>query len=162
MPSHQTINAMDDSTMTNSTGSNILVDWNFHPPTGTSAPINERGTRGKTGHAQAANARQEKDMLPVRDVSVRKRVAFEPNALYRVVEHYSAFSPREMSSVWYQEAEFDNFRKDIKRSARAMAKGRQEGTEIVRSRSNPEFGSAAGRTRVYCYRGKSFCDLHHR
>ena len=146
--------------MTNSTGSNHLVDWNFHLPTGTSAPTNERDTRGKTRHAQAVSARQEKDMLPVRDV--RKRVAFEPNASYRVVEHYSAFSPREMSSVWYQEAEFDDFRKDIKRSARAMAKGQQEGIEIVRSRSNPEFGSAAGRTRVYCYRGKLACELHQR
>ena len=98
-------------------------------------------------------ARQDTDM-PRTDT--RKQVAFEPNAKYRVVEHHSSFSTREKSSVWYQDAEFAEIRKDIKRSSRAMAKGRQEGIEVVRSHSNPELvGSGTRRTRVYCYRGKS-------
>ena len=144
MPPYQTNNAMEDSAMNDSAGSNLIVDWNFNPTSaGPAAPTGKRDMQGKIR-------------------GVKKRVDFDPNASYRVVEHYSAFSPREMSSVWYQEAEFDDFRKDIKRSARAMAKGQQEGIEIVRSRSNPELGSGTSRTRVYCYRGKSFCELHQR
>ena len=123
------------------TESKLLVDWNCN------SEDPENGSK-----ARAQRARQGK-VTPRRDIG--KRVAFEPNASYRVVEHHSAFSSREISSIWYQEAEFFDFRKDIKRSARAMAKGRKEGIEIVRSRSNPELGSGAGRTRVYCYRGKS-------
>ena len=126
--------------MNKANGSNLLVDWsNFHDDVGSNMD-------------RAALTKGLSPTLPKRDT--KKRVAFEPNASYRVVEHHSAFSPREISSVWYQDAEFDDFRKDVKRSARAMAKGRQEGTEIVRSRSNPELASAC-KTRVYCYRGKS-------
>ena len=104
---------------------------------------------------RAQRARQDEAYTTRTDT--RKQVAFEPNAKYRVVEHHSSFSTREKSSVWYQDAEFAEIRKGIKRSTRAMAKGRQEGIEVVRSHSNPELvGSGTSRrTREYCYRGKS-------
>jgi hypothetical protein len=120
---------MDDSAMKSSAGSNLPADR-----TASSAPRDNETTANRPTCT-----------------SIKKCVAFNPSVRYRVIEPFSALPPGEKSSIWYQEAEFEDIRMDIKRSARAMTKGRTEGTEMQRPCGpNPDLSRES---RVYCYRG---------
>mmetsp|Transcript_31078 Transcript_31078/g.90940 ORF Transcript_31078/g.90940 Transcript_31078/m.90940 type:complete len:207 (-) Transcript_31078:1129-1749(-) len=111
--------------------------------------------QSKPDHNESSWRHQEKDSQALkRDGKGQKKcVAFEPKAFFLLVNPLSAFSNEEISSIWYQQAEFLDFRRDIKKTAKAMAKGWPEGVQIMNSRSTPAVASSATPTREYCYRG---------
>ena len=72
----------------------------------------------------------------------RRKVCFNENVKYRIIEDTSLMSPQEIRSAWYQKHENQEMRKDMKKAVKHMAKGYPEdnaqrsyrGLEHLRSR----------------------------
>jgi hypothetical protein len=56
----------------------------------------------------------------------RRQVRFNEEVRYRIIEDMSRMSSEEIHSTWYQEEDFDNMRRDTKKSVKCMRKGYPE------------------------------------